>query len=284
MGGGGGGISLPSAPKIETPFGDGGGGLGKVGIPGLGGGKGGAGIPNILGGTPGILGGLPGFANGGILNNTPFDPGTWTAEQMGGGVLADWGEKLGGIFGGGGKKEKSTIGDNIPMPTMSGYTGIDTLGGKGVLGASTVDASPWMNMALDRQAADQARMFDSAIKNQQSALAQGRNSLAMRGGLSSGASERMAMQGANDLASARQDILSQGASERANLGMQNAQLQTDIGKFNAGQTQGANQFNVAQSIQDLARRNEQDRFKYGEEMKLKGAGMSAQAMANSGKK
>jgi len=167
---------------------------------------------------------------------------------------------------------------------MSGYTGIDTLGGKGVLGASTVDASPWMNMALDRQAADQARMFDSAIKNQQSALAQGRNSLAMRGGLSSGASERMAMQGANDLASARQDILSQGASERANLGMQNAQLQTDIGKFNAGQTQGANQFNVAQSIQDLARRNEQDRFKYGEEMKLKGAGMSAQAMANSGKK
>lgn len=242
--------------------------------------------PSSIGGSVagGILGGptgsVTGNALGGLRNlfpqlqNTPLDPNTW--QQVLGNMGVPGMSK--------GDKSVSTSGSDIPMPTLSQYQGLNTLGGAGKLNASTISESPWVQMAMDKQASDQQRMFDQAQQNQQSALAQGRANLAMRGGLSSGAAERMANQGANDLAMARQNILSQGASERANLGMQAADRGTDIAKFNAGQTQGTNQFNVAQSIADLQRQNEQNRFKYGEEMKLKGAGMSAQAMENSGKK
>ena len=238
----------------------------------------------VGGAVGGILGGGPGMAVGGILGgakglgipgleNTPLDPGTWV-------------DTLKNIPGmpGGAKKEKATYGSDIKDPTLSGYDGIDTLGGKQTLNASTIQNSPWMGMALDRQAADQSRALDSSVGNQAGALAGARSNLAMKGGLTGGASERLGMAGMNDAANARQGILNQGMSDRAGLGMQNAQMQTGIDQFNAGQTQGANQFNVGQSIADLGRKNDQGRFKYGEEMKLKGAAMSGQAMENSGKK
>lgn len=237
----------------------------------LGGTTAGASVGTLIGGPlGGLIGGIAGSGELGPLKNTPFDPSTWTPGNVG--------------IGGGGSKGGGGMGSNIPMPTLSSYQGLDTIGGKGMLNAQTIKESPWMNMALEKQAMDQSRAYGNAINQQQSALAQGRSNLAMKGGLSSGAAERMASQGANDLATTRQNILGQGISERANLGMQAADRGTDIAKFNAGNIQGAEQFNVGQSIADLQRKNEQDRFRYGEEMKLKGAGMSADAMQNAGKK
>jgi hypothetical protein len=254
-GDGGGGISLPSNPVD---------------------------IINPMGSNP-LLGKAGSTLFGGAVKGTPLDPKTW-------GPLANtpfdpttWASPFEGIAG---KKEKEKVnyGTDLATPTLSNYTGLGSLGDAGKLNASTIQNSPWMQMAMEKQGADQSKLLDQSVQNQASALAEGRSNLAMRGGLSTGASERLAMAGANNSANATQNILNQGMSERAGLGAQNAQMQTGIDQFNAQQTQGANQYNIGQSINDLANQNEQNRFKYGEEMKMKGAAMSGQAIENSGKK
>jgi hypothetical protein len=251
--------------------------------------EGAQGFAGAIQGMPAGVGSVPG------VHNTPFDVGTWggAIQDIGGGITGGLGGLAGGLSGllgnlfggkGGGGKSSADYGSQMVTPEISAYQGIDTLGGKQLLNAQQVQNSPWINMALEKQAADQNKMYSDAIKQQQSALAQGRTNLAMKGGLSTGAAERMASQGANDLAMTRQSILGQGASDRAGLGMQQAGIETDLNKYNTGLKQQTEQFNVANSIADLQRKNEQERFKYGEQMKLKGAGMSAQAMENAGKK
>ena len=239
-----------SAPSL--PFGGGGGGI----------------APIVGGGIPGMFSaGMPGMSNP-IL------------QSMGGMSGGNWMDPA-GFFK---QKDRVNYGEMMETPKLSGYRDLKTLDGGGQINPAFIEKSPWATLAMEKQAAEQGQLFDNAVQNQASALAQGRNSLAMKGGLSSGASERMAMQGADDLAKNRQNILSQGVADRAGLGMQGAQMDTDINKFNATNKQNANQFNTTAAINDLNNLNEQNRFKYGEQMKMKGAAMSGQAMENSGKK
>lgn len=191
---------------------------------------------------------------------------------------------LGGIFGKDGifgRKEKVHYGENMVTPDIPGYKDIS---GLKKLSAETITQSPWRSMALDKQAAEEAGLRDQAAQQSMSGMAQARNALAMRGGLRGGAAERISRGGLSDLMSARQNIGQQGVINRANIGMQGAQMDTDVNKFNALQKAGVNQFNLQQAINDISNLNEQNRFKYGEQMKLKGAGMSAQAIENAGKK
>jgi hypothetical protein len=201
--------------------------------------------------------------------------------------------QFGGGYGDSPKKQASTVGDNIAMPTLSQYTGIESLGDKGILQASNVsgndiskqmEESPWYRMALQKQGAEQASMLDQAGQQNASSAAQAMSNLAMKGGLRSGAAERLAGQAGENTALNRQNIMGQGAVERGNLGMQAAGLSSDLAKFNAGNTQQAQFGNVQNQLGNLANVNDQNRFRYGEEMKLKGAGMSAQGIANAGKK
>lgn len=223
----------------------------------------------IAGPTGAISGALSSVIPG--LKNTPFDPGTWAST-------------LSNPFGGGGGGGSANYGSNMPTPTLGEYKGLASLGAAGTLGANKIDASPWMNLAMNQQKLEEGQALGNAVSGQQQALAQGRANLAMKGGLSGGSAERMAMQGANDLASARQNVFAQGAINRGNIALGNVDRQMDVDKFNASMQQDADRFNTSAKLQDLAAQNQRDLFKYGEEMKLKGGAMSGQAIENSGKK
>lgn len=175
------------------------------------------------------------------------------------------------------------FGEDTPM--LPEYQKISSLNASGVYTPQTLAKSPWLGMASGMQAQGQNEALANLGTNQQTAFQQGSNALAMKGGLSAGASQRLADRGMENLATARQNTLGQGVSDSATIGMQKAQMDTDLSKFNAGNLQNANQFNVANSLQDLAGQNEQNRKRYGSEMTLLGANKSGAAIdANTGKK
>lgn len=167
-------------------------------------------------------------------------------------------------------------------PVLENYIGAGSLGKEGVLGSQSVSASPWLSMAQDRQAADQAALLGGAPQRQQTALLQNQNALAMRGGLGAGTSRRL-NQGANEnLALAQQNIRGQGAIDAANLGMQGAEINTANDKYNAANNQAAEAFGVNTNIQDVIGQNDWNKYKYGEQMKSLGSERSATALSNAG--
>lgn len=177
------------------------------------------------------------------------------------------------------------------MPKLGDWMGMDTLANKGMLTPVTVSnqqiandmySSPWYKMAMDKQSAGQNLLLNQANQNAASGLANARSGLAMKGGLRGGSAERLAGMSGNDLAMQRQNVLGQGAVERGNLGMQSAGMASDLAKYNTGVQNTANQFNTQNMLQDLLQRNNQNRFRYGEEMKGYGANRSADAMASAG--
>ena len=147
--------------------------------------------------------------------------------------------------------------------------------------AKNADNSPWLKLALQKQGIEQSNMMDSASRQASTAQASARDSLAMRGGLRSGSAERLAMQGADAEAMAKQGVLNQGSIARAGLGMDSYKNDTALATFNAGQTQGANQFNATANINDLQGRNDNNKFAYGEKMKFLGASNTGDAQAKS---
>ena len=181
--------------------------------------------------------------------------------------------------------------EQAAMPQLSPYQGTST---DGVLNsnyrttANVVDAStfqqisPWTQMAMDKQAIDERNALDLSGRQQSTGLAQARNNLSMRGGLSSGAAERLAAQGADSLLTSQQGSRNQGMLARANIGMQGAALDTDIAKFNMGAKNTTDQFNMTNNINDLTNQNEWNKYKYGEEMKLMGAKETSKATSSGG--
>lgn len=177
-------------------------------------------------------------------------------------------------------------------------SGINAIKGK----ALQQGPSAWMRMALDKQGVEQRGLMNSAAQNAASGNAAARASLAMRGGLGGGAAERLASNTGNDLALARQGVLQQGALQRSDIGLADeankmdllkqlpgaqlgaAQYKTGVDQSNMQKNLSTGQFDIQNAINNLNNQNEFNKFKYGEQMKVKGAGMSAQAMENAGKK
>lgn len=184
--------------------------------------------------------------------------------------------------------------------------------------------SPWLRMQLDKLGLEELSARDRAASQALSQSAQANAALAMRGGLQSGARERIATGGARDLSAARQAIGRDMATNRLNLGIADDQTKMQLlsqipgmdlsfadqraglEKFNIGtslEEQRANianklaadQFNT-QMAQDAAKFNmgntlgavqDLNKFnlgKYGEQMKAFGAGKTSEALAKGGKK
>lgn len=274
---------------------------------GGGGGGGGFSLPS-MGGGGGVWGGLAqplSFAN-------PI-----TSIAGGGGGMNPLASIFGNVAKGdyGIKNDLKSL-DKLKLKTLS------SLGNKGKLSASTIKGqkldmsgvnaikdralqqgpSAWANLATDQQRLEEGSLLDQANRGADRAAGAAKASLAMSGGLRSGSAERLAAQGADNALLAGQDVRMSGATNRGNILLQDqiqkdqflsqlpgaqlgaAQYGTDIQKFNALQSQGANQFNVGNTIGDLNAANDMNKFKYGEKMKLKGASMAANATANAGKK
>ena len=169
------------------------------------------------------------------------------------------------------------IGDMNPL--MADYKGIEALGSRGVLNASTASASPWASMGIGQQGADQAASMAGSQGLQNSSLSQAQQGMAMRGGLDGGAADRMGRAAMESGALNAQNIRAQGMSDSLGAQMAGADLTTGADKFNAGQSQSTQAFNTQNRLNSLQGLNASNIANYGEKIKGFSAGQSANALA-----
>lgn len=199
--------------------------------------------------------------------------------------------KKAGQAEGGGGAQAGSAGPAAPTgPQLSPWQGISSLGEKGVYTPQTIsgeaiqkemESSPWYSMAKQRQGLEEAQRLTGATQQAGTQAAQARGMLASRGGLRGGAAERLAGSAAENLAMMRQGIAGQGAEARADLGMKGLGLATDIAGRNVEAANRAREFNVGANIADLRAQNERNMQQYLEEMKLKGAEATSEAIRKS---
>lgn len=160
--------------------------------------------------------------------------------------------------------------------------------------------SAWANLATQQQQLNQQNQLGQAQKNAASQSNAAMNALRMRGGMSSGQRERLAMQGARSAGGATQGILNQGANQRLQIGLQDQQtkdqmLQSipglDLANANFQQGQRAydnqfKQFDVGNALKDVVGLNAYNADAFGKAMQDWSAGKvaDAQARASSGGK
>lgn len=227
--------------------------------------------------------GIPGAMYKGVTGKDPYSPitggdGINTITDIAGG-----GSGAAGNNGGSGRGSNTGI-DTGGTPYLGDYNGIGQGNPYTTFSAQNIQYSPWKDLALNKQGAEQTQLLDQATKSAGTSNAMAMDSLAGHGGLRAGSAERIAMGNADNLATQQQGILGQGVINRANIGMQGAQMDTDVNKYNAGANTASQAANVQAQIGDVGNRNAWDQNKYAEAMKLKGAGMTANAIGNSGKK
>lgn len=145
--------------------------------------------------------------------------------------------------------------------------------------ATQVGNSPWLDLQLKQQGIEQENQINASTSLQAGLQAQGRSALSTKGGLSSGAGERLAKSGMQNSALQRQQILNQGQQSRLGLGIADentktsllgtsANLEQGLSQFNAGQTNNMSQFNstgAAQNSQfNAGQQNRREDFNAGQ--------------------
>ncbi len=174
-------------------------------------------------------------------------------------------------------------------------------------------SSAWARMALEGQGLDEMTAMDNAGKLANSQAAQGRSQLAMKGGLSAGASERAGMRAQEAQLLAQQGIGRAGQSDRIEIGkadevnkntllgqvagldLTGSGQRQDLAKFNSSSALDANkfnknaanqleQYNTQNTIGGLATDNKNKFDIYAEQMRGFGAGQTAEATRRGGKK
>lgn len=150
--------------------------------------------------------------------------------------------------------------------------------------------SPWASMALQKQGLEESSALERAKQEAASSAAQAQSNLAMRGGLSSGARERLAGAGAQNMLAMSQDIGRQGGLNRLGIGMQDeqnriARLSQLPGMELSQQSLLADvgQNDVRNMMQENLARNAYNMNNYNQQMKVLAANKTAQAMEESGK-
>lgn len=153
--------------------------------------------------------------------------------------------------------------------------------------------SDWAKLMLQQQEQRRVGGMEKAAAQASSSGANARASLSMRGGMSSGARERIAKSGARDLLAARQGV---GRDTNiANIGIQTQDeqdrqgflkglpgMEADIEKFNIGNRNKTNEFNIMRALEEKRAKDAQDLTVYQEQLKKWGAERQAQATESSG--
>lgn len=179
--------------------------------------------------------------------------------------------------------------------------------------AMSTGDSPWALMQKEKLGLEELTARDRLPGQAMQASSAANANLAMRGGLQSGARERIARQGMRDMSLANQAVGRDMATNRLNLSiaddaqkmnalmqipgmdMARAQQTIDMNKFNIGTTMDADKFNkgmefdankvnVANTLGALNATNQYNQYKYGQEMAGYAAGKTGQAINNSGGK
>lgn len=165
---------------------------------------------------------------------------------------------------------------------------------------SVVKDNPWLGLAKQRQGLEEQQLLGSAGKLAAQSARQAQSNLAMRGGLRSGASERMARQGAMEQALAQQKVRGEGALTRAGFDVEGERMrqamlgtlagseqgkatyQTAADQWNALQAAEADKWQKEQDIAEGIRKQDYGKYEFGEKAKMYGAGKTADAIARSG--
>ncbi len=168
--------------------------------------------------------------------------------------------------------------------------------------------SAWAGLAEQQQGLQAREGRQRAEQEGASQAAQAQSQLAMRGGLSGGAAERLAGQSARDIAMRRHGINRQAMNNRLGISMQDEQNKLGLlsqlpgqelgyGQFDLANKQGAvnvagqnrnaemqrNQFNIANTLGQMQNQNAYNADLYRSEMGAWGAGKQAEATLNSGR-
>lgn len=154
--------------------------------------------------------------------------------------------------------------------------------------------SPYAKLALERQQLEQAAQADQAGQGAANTMLQAASRLAQSGGVSGGARERLARQGAQAGFIQRQGVERQGMFDRLGIrtqdeqnrlaglqslqGMQNQQA--DIQFKNQQQAANNMQFNVTSRQKEQEAKRLFDVNKYNEQMRAWAAGKAADAQRN----
>jgi hypothetical protein len=168
--------------------------------------------------------------------------------------------------------------------------------GKSLISRATdTGESPWLKMQMEKQGLEQTNAMGNAAVQAQSQAAQARSNLAMRGGLSGGARERLASGAAQNAMMGQQQVANQGMQDRLGARISDEQIKTNLlgtaagmennmSQFNTGIRQGANQYNTQNLIGSRMGQGAFDMDLYKEQMRDRAAGRSADAVAASAPK
>jgi hypothetical protein len=168
--------------------------------------------------------------------------------------------------------------------------------------ALTPGDSAWAKLMLQKQGIEEGTARDAAAKSAGAAQAQARASLAMRGGLTGGARQRIAMTGARNAMDERQNIARQGLTDRLSVrtedekqrmntltqlpGMevqalqpefQKTQLWSNMSQFDNSNKLKANEFNIQQAIGEKRAKDQFEMQKYNANMQTWAANKQGEA-------
>ncbi len=159
--------------------------------------------------------------------------------------------------------------------------------------AMSTGLSPWAQMQKQLLDSQQQDATSKAAAQSMQAMGQARSGMAMRGGLSAGARERMAISGQRDLMGANQGINRTASQNLLNLGAQDAQqkqsmlgtlMNTDVqtGQFNTTNANAGTQLNLGNALKEQGNQNMYNMETYKEQMDKWAANKQADATAASG--
>lgn len=135
------------------------------------------------------------------------------------------------------------------------------------------NADGWLSSQLGATRINQTNDMNSAMQNALSAQGQAESALASRGGLSSGARERMMKSNSRDANLLKQGVLSQGNLSR--LGLESEAFDKN---------QAAKEYNIQTMMKDRQMAADAENAKYQSDMTAWAANQQAKATAAAGKK
>lgn len=153
--------------------------------------------------------------------------------------------------------------------------------------------SEWANLMIDKQKMEEARAREALDRQTLSAAAQARSELARKGGMSSGARERLAGQMGREQLLGRQQVGAQGMTSRLGILTEDeAQRNKLLPGFTEGEakmaqnrldTQNkAQEWNILKSLEEKRAKDAQDLAVYQEQIKKWGSEKEAEATRASG--
>lgn len=187
-------------------------------------------------------------------------------DEGGNTPLQDW-FGIGGDGGGGG-------GPGMPQPPKNGFQSVQSSDAFQKMKQSAFNKSmnPWAMLAIARQKKAMEDNIEKGSKRVAGQTAQAEGNLAMRGGLSSGARERIAEEGQKNFLDMTQDLNRQGSLNELQIGIADAENKMK----QQGQVTGL-------EAEDVKARNAYMENLYNQQMEAWAAERQAEATENSGK-